>query len=166
MRRYRISRPRDRGGAVLATGSALTAGTGGVLTGVPVLVVAGALLLTVGPVVVLWHHLRAGNVLVLLPGLVAVDRWPLRWPAVSKIIVFDTAEGQPAMLGVQLRSPDHLPRGIPATHLDQTVPAQPIVLSTVESDRLDVDRLAAVFHRIRPPGVELVHHHGITPADR
>ena len=78
-----------------------------------------------------------------------VDRWPLRWHAVSKIIVF----AEPAMLGVQLRSPAHLPRGVPATQLDQTDPSQPIVLSTV--DRLDVDRLTAAFHRIRPPGVEL-----------
>jgi len=155
-RRYRICHRCDPGGVLTALGLVLAAGVAGMLSGVPAFVFGGAVLLTAGPVVVVRHHLRTGTVLALLPGLVTVDRWSLPWSTVSKVIVYEAPPGQPVLLGAQLRSPDHLPADVPAARLDQTTPATPVVLAAVAADRVDVNRLAAVFHRIGPAGVTLV----------
>jgi hypothetical protein len=155
-RRYRITRPQDHRCVLLATASAATGGVACVLTGAPTLVVVGLVLLAAGPAAALRCHRRTGTVLALLPGLVTVDRWSLPWPAVSKVIVFEAPPGQPTLLGAQLRSVDHLPEDVPATQLDQTTPVTPIVLSSVDSDRVDVDRLVTAFRRIHPTDVTLV----------
>lgn len=122
-------------------------------------VALGAVLLAGGAGATASWFQRERTVLEVAPRLVGIDRWLLDWPAVSKIVVYDLAR-ESTLLGVQLRSPVELPAGVPVTQLDQSVPQRPVILSGVDSDRVHLERLVAVFRRVGPPEVDLVTQAG------
>jgi hypothetical protein len=121
-------------------------------------VVAAALLAAGAAVLLAWHRARH-TAFALTPTAVAVGRWRLPWPAVTRIAIYDLADS--ALLGVRLRSPADLPANVPAGQLDQTDPAHPVILVASAVHPSDVTALVPVFRRIAPTA-DLVHHTGTT----
>lgn len=115
---------------------------------------AGIGLLVGGAVVTAGWFRRARTVLEVASTFVGIGRWRLDWAVVLRVVVYDLGR-ESILLGVQVRSADELPAGVPVSQLDQSAPELPIILSGVDSARVDLGRLVTVFRQLDPRGVDM-----------